>query len=79
MDDIIKYDLLRMERDRLLRDSDFYFVSDYPHKSEVIKNQWIIYRQSLRDLPSNINISELTVDLENENLFSGITWPQPPQ
>ena len=79
MDDITKYDLLRMERDKLLRNTDFMLVSDYPHKSEVIKNQWITYRQSLRDLPSNINISDLTVDFEIENLFSGITWPQPPQ
>ena len=59
MNDIEKYDHLRMERNRLLRDTDFMFCSDYPHKTETIKNEWIIYRQSLRDIPSNININDL--------------------
>ena len=79
MNDIEKYDYLRMERNRLLRDTDFMFCSDYPHKTETIKNQWIIYRQSLRDIPSNININDVIFDMDTIFLISGITWPQKPE
>mgnify|MGYP006153486019 FL=1 len=78
MNDIEKYDHLRMERNRLLRDTDFMFCSDYLHKTETIKNQWIIYRQSLRDLPSNININDVIFDMDSIYLISGITWPDKP-
>jgi len=78
MNDIEKYDHLRMERNRLLRDTDFMFCSDYPHKTETIKNEWIIYRQSLRDLPSNININDVIFDMDSIYLISGITWPDKP-
>ena len=78
MNDIEKYDHLRMERNRLLRDTDFMFCSDYPHKTETIKNEWIIYRQILRDLPSNININDVIFDMDSIYLISGITWPDKP-
>ena len=79
MNDIEKYEHLRMERNQLLRDTDFMFCSDYPHKTETIKNEWIIYRQSLRDIPSNININDVIFDMDTIYLISGITWPQKPE
>ena len=38
---------MRQERNRLLQESDFRVVSDYPQR-----DKWIVYRQSLRDFPS---------------------------
>jgi hypothetical protein len=40
---------LRNERDALLKESDIYALSDYPHKSQEIKDKWVSYRQALRD------------------------------
>lgn len=57
---------LRLERDKLLRESDWtQMVSDIP-LSETQKEAWKIYRQQLRDLPE-------TADLEN------IIFPQKPE
>ncbi len=38
---------MRQERNRLLQESDFRVVSDYPQR-----DKWILYRQELRDFPS---------------------------
>jgi hypothetical protein len=48
----LKKEQMREKRNELLKESDFKFVSDYPHSSDEKKNEWKIYRQSLRDLPS---------------------------
>tara|TARA_B100001094_G_scaffold122537_1_gene118239 strand:+ start:112 stop:483 length:372 start_codon:yes stop_codon:yes gene_type:complete len=69
----LAYDLLRSERNVLLNDTDKYMVSDFPHSSETVKQQWVTYRQSLRDLPSN---SEPKLDSNMELI--NITWPTPP-
>jgi|AntAceMinimDraft_12_1070368.scaffolds.fasta_scaffold78301_2 hypothetical protein len=49
-----EYDLnlLRMERDELLKKSDMYALQDFPHKTSEIKEAWFNYRQALRDFPS---------------------------
>jgi hypothetical protein len=41
---------MRQERNMLLSDCDFRVVSDYPKREE-----WLVYRQQLRDLPNNWN------------------------
>jgi hypothetical protein len=41
--------LFRVERDALLKESDIYMFSDYPHKTPEKKEAWIVYRQALRD------------------------------
>lgn len=48
----LKIDEMRKKRNELLKESDFKFVSDYPHSSDEKKNEWINYRKLLRDLPS---------------------------
>ena len=48
-------------------------MNDYPHKTDDKKNEWISYRQSLRDLPTNTNIS-----LDNDGTLMGVTWPTEP-
>jgi len=67
------YSELRYERNKLLSDSDRYSLPDYPHLNDTIKNQWLAYRISLRDITSqtptvNIYTGEIT----------NIIWPTPP-
>jgi len=67
------YSELRYERDKLLLETDKYTLSDYPHLNDTIKNQWLAYRTSLRDITSqtptvNIYTGEIT----------NIIWPTPP-
>ena len=64
---------LREERNIKLLETDKYFITDWPHPSEEVKQAWITYRQALRDLPSN---STPSFD-ENGNL-TNVTWPTPP-
>tara|TARA_Y100001949_G_C15666433_1_gene191989 strand:- start:65 stop:439 length:375 start_codon:yes stop_codon:yes gene_type:complete len=70
---ILGWEILRIERNKLLKETDKYMVLDYPNLSESKKNEWITYRQLLRDLPLNANPS---VDEESELI--NITWPQQP-
>tara|TARA_Y100000741_G_scaffold272562_2_gene212672 strand:- start:4025 stop:4366 length:342 start_codon:yes stop_codon:yes gene_type:complete len=47
----VPYQLLREERNFLLQETDYLMIIDYPHKN---KEEWILYRQALRDLPATI-------------------------
>ena len=69
----IAYDHLRIERNRLLNESDRYSLSDYPHANDTIRNGWLTYRQQLRD----ITTQNPTINLETGEI-SNITWPTPP-
>ena len=59
-----EYDLnlLRMERDELLVESDIYVLQGFPHKTSETKEAWLNYKQALRDFPSiwtpGINFSQ---------------------
>ena len=44
---------LRTERDTLLNQTDKYVVVDFPHTTPEKKQEWLDYRQALRDLPAN--------------------------
>ena len=57
---------LRTERNKRIAQTDYLFTSDYPHATEEVKQAWLDYRQSLRDLPAN------TEDPSDP------TWPQEP-
>jgi len=57
------FKVLREQRNKKLTESDFMMLSDYP-KEDI--EEWKVYRQALRDLPTN------TEDPENPN------WPTPP-
>lgn len=65
---------LREQRNILLGESDKYSLLDYPHTSESKKNEWITYRQSLRDLPSTT-----TPIITDVGELIGITWPTKPE
>ena len=56
---------LRAERDRLLTASDKYMIPDYPITDDL-REQWLAYRQALRDLPE-------TCDPDNP------IWPERPE
>ena len=62
--------LLRIERDRLLLETDWRATVDYPGSD---KQSWLDYRKALRDLPATAEPK-----LENGQL-TNITWPEVPQ
>ena len=57
---------LREERNKRISKTDFLATIDYPHTSEEVKQAWLDYRQTLRDLPAK------TEDP------SSATWPSEP-
>lgn len=57
---------LRKQRNRLLDQSDKYVTVDFPHATPEKKQEWLDYRQTLRDLPT------ATEDPSNP------VWPTPP-
>lgn len=63
------YKLLRIERDRLLKETDWRASSDLN-----LPESWRAYRQALRDLPAN---AKPKLD-ENDDLdMSSVAWPSP--
>jgi hypothetical protein len=58
---------LRNIRDQKLRDSDWTQLPDC-NLSEDNRNNWLVYRQALRDLPEFYNINE-ELDINN------VAWP----
>jgi len=66
--------ILRNERNTRLTDSDLFGLTDYPFSSDVVKQEWFTYRQSLRDITTTYP-NPVTDD--DDNLI-GITWPSKP-
>jgi len=61
--------LLRQQRNRLLTETDWRMVSDYPDSNQ---SEWQTYRQSLRDITTQ------SPSLDSDGNLTGITWPTPP-
>ena len=61
--------LLRLERNRLLQETDWRFRSDLTPSQE-----WINYCQSLRDLPSTAS-----PELDEQGNLTNVTWPTKPE
>jgi hypothetical protein len=68
MNSLIPVEVLRMERDILLRQTDWRFRSDL-----TPSQAWIDYCQALRDLPATA-----TPALDENGNLTGVTWPTPP-
>jgi len=64
---------LRYEWDKLLLKTDKYSIPDWPHSSDTKKQEWLAYRQALRDLPSN-----QTPQLDSDGMLTNVTWPSEP-
>ena len=62
--------LLRIERDRRLKECDWRASSDL-----TISNDWKTYRQALRDLPSTASPN---LDSEYNLDLTSVTWPTEP-
>jgi hypothetical protein len=43
---------IRLTRNELLQQSDFYLMADYPI-NEIYRQETVVYRQKLRDIPQN--------------------------
>jgi len=66
--------LLRVERNKLLAESDWTQIDDGPFDISV-KTLWINYRKKLRDLPAN---STPKLDSYYELDSTSVTWPTKP-
>lgn len=60
--------LLRIQRDQLLLETDWWCVSDRTPTPEQLQ-----YRQALRDLPSTASPA-----LDENGQLTGVTWPENP-
>lgn len=60
--------ILRIKRDRLLRESDWTQLQDAPI-SQTSQEAWRTYRQALRDLPAELG----------EKKLSEVKWPERPK
>mgnify|MGYP001353166849 CR=1 FL=1 len=65
----------RIIRNGLLIESDKFMISDYPITGEK-REEWKVYRQSLRELPSTIDLTQLKMNSRFELI--NFTWPQKP-
>lgn len=62
-------DLLRMQRNYLIAETDWRVLSDYPGSNQA---EWKTYRQALRDITTQ------TPSLDENGELTGINWPNPP-
>ena len=73
--------IIRDIRDTLLKESDIYFtLSDYPMTEEK-KEEWKIYRQTLRDITDGITEGGFLIfdhNMHNYLFKEGFSWPLPP-
>jgi hypothetical protein len=62
--------LLRIERNKLLQQTDWRATVDYPNPD---KQAWLDYRQALRDLPETAD-----PQLDENGQLTNVIWPTPP-
>ena len=67
--------LMREERDKRLLKCDWTQTLDNK-LSDDKKNEWMIYRQALRDLPATLNIDPSDTYVKT---YNAVHWPTPPQ
>tara|TARA_R110000803_G_scaffold39736_2_gene85723 strand:- start:555 stop:923 length:369 start_codon:yes stop_codon:yes gene_type:complete len=63
----------REERNLLLDQSDKYVSRDYPHHFELDIQNWIDYRQALRNLPTTARPT-----LDEDGKLKDVVWPTVP-
>lgn len=71
--DEIAIELLREQRNIILKRSDIYVLPDFPHSSDNVRQNWITYRNNLREL-TNTQTPNLGINGELTN----VTWPIDP-
>ena len=60
-----KYNALRYDRDKLLKESDWTQMADSP-LTDIKKQEWQVYRQALRDLPQTVDINNIEFPIKPE-------------
>ena len=63
--------LLRQERDRMLKESDW---RDLPHYPGTDQAEWLLYRQELRDITET-----QTPELDEYGNLTNVDWPEVPE
>jgi hypothetical protein len=63
----------REERNTLLDQSDKYMVPDYPNILELDIQNWVDYRQALRNLPTTARPT-----LDEDGKLKDVVWPTVP-
>jgi hypothetical protein len=71
-------DAVRSKRNELLKNTDKYSLPDFPHSSPEKKQEWLDYRQSLRDITNNLDTTTITFTIDIDIQFQGLTWPTIP-
>lgn len=66
--------LLRVERTRRLAETDWVAIRAFA-KNETIPEDWAVYMQALRDLPS---VSNPMLNDDGSLDMASVTWPTPP-
>jgi hypothetical protein len=62
-----KLDILRIKRNELLQETDWVMTSDNTISAEV-KTAYEVYRQALRDLPQNVDLT----NIEKNNIMDNV-------
>tara|TARA_B110000495_G_C22594742_1_gene356173 strand:+ start:217 stop:591 length:375 start_codon:yes stop_codon:yes gene_type:complete len=73
LENLFPLKILRNERLFKIMETDKYGLADYPFSSDTKKQEWLAYRQALRDLPTN-----QTPQLDSDGNLTNITWPTEP-
>jgi len=69
---------IRSKRNELLKNTDKYSLSDFPHSSTEKKQEWLDYRHALRDITNNLDTTTITFTIDIDIEFQGLTWPTIP-
>ena len=56
-----------------LNQTDYLVLPDYSHSSDSVRQEWLIYRQALRDSTLFPN-----PQLNDDCFLINVTWPNPP-
>jgi|AACY02.14.fsa_nt_gi hypothetical protein len=67
--------VLRQERNVRLSQTDMCGLSDFPFPSDEKKQEWLTYRQGLRD----ITTTNPAPDTDENDKLVGVVWPPKPQ
>jgi hypothetical protein len=72
--DYFPLDMIRSIRNDLLQKSDLYVLPDFPHATPEIRQEWIQYRQALRDITKTVELSEDGLSVK----ILSVVWPAKP-
>lgn len=72
--DYFPLDMIRSIRNDLLQKSDVYALPDFPHATPEVRQEWIQYRQALRDITKTVELSEDGLSVK----ILSVVWPAKP-